>query len=78
MAAYVKQKPASYIFAIIFCVIIAAQCIEDDSFTEELYISSLNGGHVLSHFQFTTVWNSTITNPNTCKKWAEAIVTDTV
>ena len=65
MAALVK--PASLFFLFVFLVI-SVDCV-DDTLSEELYISSLNDGHVLSHFQFTTLWNSSILKPKTktCK-----------
>ena len=65
MAALVK--PASLFFLFVFFVI-SVGCV-DDTLSEELYISSLNDGHVLSHFQFSTLWNSSILKPKTktCK-----------
>ena len=47
---------------------ISVQTLKNDQFSEELYINSMNDGHVLSHFQFTTLWNSSIADQNTCMK----------
>ena len=47
---------------------ISVQTLKNDEFSEELYINSMNDGHVLSHFQFTTLWNSSIVDQNTCRK----------
>ncbi|WAR11523.1 PIGT-like protein [Mya arenaria] len=71
MATYLR-KPVDFlkIFAIYF-IFLCCSCYGsvDDSFTEELYIKSLERGHVLNHFQFTTLWNSSISDENTFKNY---------
>jgi phosphoheptose isomerase len=39
----------------------------NDAFYEELFIKSLEKGNVLNHFQFTTIWNSSISEEETCE-----------
>ncbi|XP_041375880.1 GPI transamidase component PIG-T-like [Gigantopelta aegis] len=53
----------------IFFVLIVCCCIDicssvtNDDFKEELLIKPLPSGHTYFHFQFTTLWNSSIENP---------------
>eukprot|EP00105_Crassostrea_gigas_P027835 XP_011449302.1 PREDICTED: GPI transamidase component PIG-T [Crassostrea gigas] len=37
--------------------------IHNDNFSEELYVKPFSSGHVMFHFQFTTVWNVSIDKP---------------
>lgn len=41
--------------------------IHNDNFSEELYVKPFSSGHVMFHFQFTTVWNVSIDKPESCK-----------
>ncbi|XP_045191639.2 GPI transamidase component PIG-T-like [Mercenaria mercenaria] len=56
-------KPA-FVFTFILYAILAGVRSED-AFYEELYIKSMEKGNVLNHFQFTTVWNSSISDDET-------------
>ncbi|KAL4234028.1 hypothetical protein ACF0H5_005682 [Mactra antiquata] len=60
-------KPAVYV-VLIFCGALYG-VLSDDAFYEELFIKSLEKGNVLSHFQFTTFWNSSISDPETFKHY---------
>lgn len=70
MMAAMLGKPVDifvvWAFLCCFCCKSAVTAIED-KFTEELYIRSLYKGHVLNHFQFTTLWNSSVSDENACK-----------
>ena len=59
-------KPAFLVAILSFFM----QCISaanEDAFYEELFIKSLEKGNVLNHFQFTTIWNSSISDESTCE-----------
>ena len=65
MSARMTAPAAVFIFVIVTAGI--AQASKDDRFTEELYINSLDDGHIMKHFQFTTIWNASISDQNTCR-----------
>ena len=68
MAAHM-MSPAKNLILLAICAlwsVVSVQPLKNDEFWEELYINSLNDGHVHSHFQFTTLWNSSIADKNTC------------
>ena len=44
-----------------------AECNHNDRFSEELFIKPFSSGHVMFHFQLTTVWNVSIDKPDLCK-----------
>ena len=65
------ESPAKT-FVLLVCALLSirsAQTLKNDKFSEELYINSMNNGHVLSHFQFTTLWNASIADQNTCTEF---------
>ncbi|XP_022286191.2 GPI-anchor transamidase component PIGT-like [Crassostrea virginica] len=41
-----------------------AECSHNDRFSEELFIKPFSSGHVMFHFQLTTVWNVSIDKPD--------------
>ena len=68
--AALSRKPVNtraFFMLIVISFIQKSLCKVKDSFSEELYIKSLERGNVLHHFQFTTLWNASISDENTCK-----------
>ena len=55
-----------YVMILYFCIDLTNSIVNDD-FKEELLIKPLSSGHTYFHFQFTTLWNSSIDNPEECK-----------
>jgi len=52
---------------IILCLAIEiVHCSQNDAFHEELYLKHLPSGHIYAHFQFTTVWNTSLGDENSC------------
>lgn len=70
MAALIR-KPVD-ILVVLYCWCLSYSfCLQQDKFSEELFIKSLERGYVLNHFQFTTLWNASIADENTCKGFSQ-------
>lgn len=44
-----------------------SHALKNDEFFEELYVKPLESGHVYFHFQFTSIWNVSLHEPDVCK-----------
>lgn len=66
MAAKWRTAPVELMLFLISNAV-TANVLHQDAFYEELFVKSMANGHVLNHFQFTTLWNSSISDDNTCK-----------
>ncbi|XP_056020312.1 GPI transamidase component PIG-T-like [Ostrea edulis] len=68
MAIKVEKLPGSAVKNVLFyflTLLNVVLSIHNDKFSEELLIKPFPSGHVMFHFQFTTVWNVSIDKPET-------------
>ena len=63
----VDIKKMSVTKVLILCLTIKiVRSSPKDAFHEELYLKHLTSGHVYAHFQFTTLWNTSLGDENAC------------
>lgn len=52
---------------LVLCLTTTFVCgLPKDAFHEELFLKHLPSGHVYAHFQFTTIWNTSLGDENAC------------
>ena len=57
----------SVLAGLLFSNVIDIAASNGDEFNEELLLKPLPTGHLYGHFQFTTIWNVTLTDKLACE-----------
>ena len=64
MAACQEPRVRSVLWSVVWLSVLipVSKALGEDTFREELFFKPLQSGHIYSHFQFTTIWNVSLTN----------------